>query len=120
MTSRGNFLTALDQLSERFRTFSKGPSLDGTHFEGGLAQGGASGAAAAGLSPPAAPSRWQDFVLRAGAHNLLHLALESQEGAMLSGAQVGCWSPCSLHRVCKSLPASPTGLGPLPSRASPS
>ena len=69
----------------------------------------------------AAKDHWQDFVLRAGAHNLLlRLALESQEGAMLSGAQVGCWSPCSLHRVCKSLPASPTGLGPLPSRASPS
>lgn len=57
---QGKLPYCLDQLSKRFRTFSKGPSLEGTHSEGVLTRGGASGAAAAGpLAPqqPHAPPR---------------------------------------------------------------
>ena len=62
------FLTALDQFSKRFRTFSRGPSLDGTHFEGGLAHGGVSGEAAGPL-PPAAPSHHQGPLAGLGAES---------------------------------------------------
>lgn len=57
---------------------------------------------------------WQGLVLRAGTHNL---PLQSGPWRTIKepcslGPRLAAGSPCSLHGVCKSLPASPKGSGP--------